>query len=72
MPQGSLLTIFKSFVRSHLYYGDVIYDQSFNNTFHQKMESIRYNTALAIAGAIRGSSRENIYQKLGLESLQQR
>ena len=36
------------------------------------MESIRYNTALAIAGAIRGSSRENIYQKLGLESLQQR
>ena len=29
---GSLLTIFKSFVRPHLDYGDVIYDQSFNNT----------------------------------------
>ena len=34
------------------------------------MESIQYNTALAITGAIKGSSREN-YQELGLESLQQ-
>ena len=50
---------------SHLDYGHVIYDQNYNNTFHQKMESIQYNTALAITGAIRGSWRE-----LGLESLQ--
>ena len=59
LPRESLLTIFKSFVRPHLDYGDVIYDQSYNNTFHQKMESIQYNAALAITGAIRGSSREN-------------
>ena len=72
MPQGSLLTIYKSFVRPHLDYSDVIYDQSFNNTFHQKMESIQYNAALAITGAIRGSSREKLYQELGLEPLQQR
>ena len=72
LPRGSLLTIFKSFVRPHLDYGDVIYDQSYNNTFHQKMESIQYNAALAITGAIRGSSREKLYQELGLESLQQR
>ena len=72
LPRESLLTIFKSFVRPHLDYGDVIYDQSYNNTFHQKMESIQYNAALAIAGAIRGSSREKLYQELGLESLQQR
>ena len=72
MPRGSLLTIFKSFVRPHLDYGDVIYDQSYNNTFHQKMESIQYNAALAITGAIRGSSREKRYQELGLESLRQR
>ena len=63
--RGSLLTICKSFVRSHLDYGDVIYDQNYNNTFHQKMDSVQYNTALAITGAIRGSWRE-----LGLESLQ--
>ena len=72
MPQGSLLTIFKSFVWPHLDYGDVIYDQSYNNTFHQKMESIQYNAALAIIGAIRGSSREKLYQELSLESLRQR
>ena len=72
LPRESLLTIFKSFVRPHLDYGDVIYDQSYNNTFHQKMESIQYNAALAITGAIRGSSREKLYQELGLESLQQR
>ena len=32
------------------------------------MESIQYNAALAITGAIRGSSREKLYQELGLES----
>ena len=71
LPQGSLLTIFKSFVRPHLDYDNVIYDQSYNNAFHQKMESVQYNVALAITGAIRGSSREKLYQELGLESLQQ-
>ena len=69
LPWGSLPTIL---VKPHLDYGDVIYDQSFNNTFHQKMESIQYNAALAITGAIRGSSREKLYQEQGLESLQQR
>ena len=69
LPRRSLLTIFKSFVRTHLDYGDVIYDQSYNNTFHQKMESIECNAALAITGAIRGCSREKLYQELSLESL---
>ena len=36
------------------------------------MESIQYNAWLAITGAIRGTSREKIYQELGLESLQLR
>ena len=70
LPRESLLTIFKSFVKPHLDYGDVIYDRSYNNTFHQKMESIKYNSALAITGAMRGSSREKLYQELGLESLE--
>ena len=47
------------------------YDQTFNMSFQQKMETIQYNAALAITGAIRGSSRENLYQELGLETLQQ-
>ena len=72
LPREPLLTIYKSFVRPHLDYGDVIYDQYYNNSFHQKLESIQYNAALAITGAIRGSSREKLYQKLGMESLKQR
>ena len=72
LPRASLLTIFKSFVRVHLDYSDVIYDQNYDNTFHQKMKSIQNHASLAIAGAIRGSSMEKLYQELGLESLQQR
>ena len=72
LPREPLLTIYKSFVRPHLDYGDVIYDQHYNNSFHQKLESIQYNAALAITGAIRGSSREKLYQELDLESLKQR
>ena len=40
--------------------------------FHEKLESIQYNAALAVTGAIRGSSSEKLYQELGLESLQSR
>ena len=36
------------------------------------MESIQYNAALAITGAVRGTSREKLYQELGLESLRKR
>ena len=72
LPRESPLTIYKSFVRPHLDYGDVIYDQQYNNSFHQKLESIQFTAALAITGAIRRSSREKLYQGLGLESLKQR
>ena len=72
LPRPALLTIYKCFIRSHLDYGDIIYDQAYNLSFHQKLESIQYNAALALTGAIRGSSREKLYQELGLESLQLR
>ena len=72
LPRAPLITIYKSFIRPHLDYGDMIYDQTFNMLFQQKVETIQYNAALAITGAIRGSSREKLYQELGLETLQQR
>ena len=72
LPRPALLTIYKCFIRPHLDYGDIIYDQAYNLSFHQKLESIQYNAALALTGAIRGSSREKLYQELGLESLQLR
>ena len=72
LPRAPLIAIYKSFIRPHLDYGDILYDQTFNNSFHERLESIQYNAALAITGAIRGSSREKLYQELGFESLQQR
>ena len=54
-------------------YGDILYDQAFNNSFHDRLvESIQYNACLVITGAIRGTSREKLYQELGLEPLRHR
>ena len=72
LPRQALVTIYKTFIRSHLYYGDVLYDKAFNNSFDAKMESIQYNACLTITGAIRGASRDKICQELGLESFQLR
>ena len=51
---------------------ETIYDRAYNTSFHQNIESIQYNAALAITGAVRGTSREKLYQELGFESLPQR
>ena len=53
-------------------YGDVIYDQPQNESFCEKIGSVQYKAALAITGAIQGTSRDNIYQELGLNSLKSR
>ena len=52
VPRAALITIYKAFIRPHLDYGDILYDQAYNMSFHQKMESIQYNACLAITGAI--------------------
>ena len=72
LPRATLINIYKAFVRPHLHYGDIIYDNSSNSTFSQMIESVQYNAALAITGAIRGSSREKLYRELGFESLHDR
>ena len=72
LPRSTLLTIYKTFIRSRLDYADIIYDQAYNTAFHDKHESIQCNACLAITGAIRGTSTEKIYQELGLESLKSR
>ena len=53
MPRSSLLTVYKCFIRPHLNYGDIVYDQP--NLFHltNKIELVQYNVTLAIAGDIR-------------------
>ena len=71
LPTTLLVTIYKFFVTPHLDFEDILYDQTFNNSFHEKLELIQYNAALAITGTIRSSSGEKLYQELGFESLQQ-
>ena len=70
LARSSLITIYKSFVRPHLDYGDVIFDKAYNNFFQQRLESFQYKASLAITSAIKVSSTERLYQEPGLESLQ--
>ena len=72
LPRSALLIIYKSFVTPHLDYGDIMYDQAYNASFHQKLELLQYNASLAITGAIRATSREKLYEELGLKSPQLR
>ena len=60
LPRTSLTTIFKSFIRPHLDYEDIIYDWACNTSFHQNIESIQYNgcKALAIMDAKKGTFRD--------------
>ena len=50
LPKTSLITFFKSFIRPHIDHGDMIYDRAYNTSFHQNIESIQCNVALAITG----------------------
>lgn len=66
------MTLCKSFIRPHLGYGDVAYDQSNNETFCGKQEFVQLNAALAITGEIKGSFDEKVCKETGLECLKSR
>ena len=40
LPRPSILQIYKSFVRPHLDYGDIFYDNAFIGSFQKKPESV--------------------------------
>ena len=69
LSRSTLITIYKAFVRPYFDYGDMLYSQTYNSSFHEKLESIQYNPCLTLTGAITSSSKEKIYQELGFESL---
>ena len=69
VPRDALLRIYKSFIRPHLDYVDIVYDNPFNESLSHKLESVQYNAALAITGCFRGTYRDKLYQELGFESL---
>ena len=84
--------IYKSFIRPHLDYCDIIYHKPLhgifsseyyserassdplhnNEQFTNEIEALQYNSALAITGCIRVTSREKLYSELGVESLFER
>ena len=72
LSRKQLLTIYKTFVRSHLDYADIICDKPFNDFFKEKLEKVQYSAALIITRAIKGTSRKLLYKELGLESLSDR
>ena len=64
LPRSSLLTVYECFIRPYLNCGDAIYDQPNLSSFT--------NAALAIMGAIRRTSKDNLYQELEFRSLKYR
>ena len=68
----ALLRIYKSFVRPHLDYSNIMFHKANNESFKSRIESIQSKTCIAITGAIQGTSRECLYRELGLESLSDR
>ena len=76
-------TVYKLYVRPHPDYGDVIYhfadlkkpslyDFETSSDLLSKVESIQYDAARIITGAWRGSPRDELYNDLGWESLNNR
>ena len=58
------MTIYKAFVRSHLDYGDVIYDEAYIETFHQKLESIQIRPAYPYRELLEDRQEKNFIKKL--------
>ena len=48
LSRSTLITIYKAFVRPHLDYGYILFDQTDNSSFDKKLESMQYNGCLNI------------------------
>ena len=82
LPFKTLYQLYKSLVRSHLDYCNIIYHippivhhpplGTSLNYLMEKMEIIQYQAALAVTGAWQGSSRAKLYKELGWEALSER
>ena len=60
LPKLYLLRIYKIFNRTHFDYSDFIYDQAYNASIQQMIESIGCNVSLAITEIIRGTYQNKI------------
>ena len=57
LNRSTWVTIYKTFVRPRLDYGDILFDQTYNSSFLEKLESTQYNACLDLKETIRGSSK---------------
>ena len=80
LPTKALESVFKSFIRPHLDYCDIIFHEPAKadamgqtlSTLMQEVERIQYQAGLVVSGAWKGTSRTKIYEELGWESLSDR
>ena len=82
LPLKTLDQMYKTLVRSHLDYCDIIYHIPTSNrqltlgvtlnSLMEKVERIQYQASLAITGTWHGSNRAKLYEELGWESLSDR
>ena len=79
-PRSTLDQVYKSHVRSHLEYCDVIFHQppadgllstKKLSAIMDKLESVQTQAAYAVSGAWKGTSALKVYKKLGWEWLTQ-
>ena len=66
------MSIIQATLVQNLLPGGLMTSIPFCESFCDKLESVQYKAALAITGAIQGTSRDKLYQELGLESLKSR
>ena len=50
MPHAKII---RTFARPHHDHGNIMYEKVYNSSFHHKIESVLYNTCLAITGEIK-------------------
>ena len=82
LPLKTLDQMYKTLVRSHLDYCDIIYHEPSKvnqpplgvtlTATMEELERVQYLAALAVTGAWKGSSRTKLYEELGWESLSER
>ena len=58
LSRKNLSIIYKSFVRSNFDYADIIYDNTFNESFKRKIEMVQFKATPLIIGTIKGASRD--------------
>ena len=60
--------MYKLIARPHLDYGDIIYHDQ-NMLLSRKLESTRYEAALAVSGTWKGTNTDRLLDELGWETL---